>query len=429
VTILSAANISQVYLSLIRTFQFYPQRPTLNPSFDFLADDAKYYNSVISGNTTLGQMGKSVPGLGKLRSPLDGSCALNQKKKVEADSLLTKFQDYYTKLYAQKLTLTAHYPCVIDILPSKGVNYQLDSSTLPGSLSSAEEKETKMSASLRIYPAGLASLRLGLFLSTQSSFKTEDIIEFLKGKNAVVKIKAEQFTIEDLTAEYRRRLLAGLNTELNSFNWEDTFSFVDIIKAAPLTLAQNQNDVFLPLLCLKSAPRANECSIDNLSEDPDILLPGSRCFVSYLPSGEKPDRRKVRGWLRNSLELYYMQKFLIQRIAALTDSANYSSLLEEVNWMIKVKKWILPPKIASLLSAMNYTSLHTRIYPLQKDVWRTRYNKTLLVLDKGNDITTANAQAKTQVDAIVKLTNDNNHEVGSWFQKLVDIAAKFVGKS
>ena len=371
----------------------------------------------------LGKQGKFVPGVGKLRSVLD------IVPTVLADSFFVCFQDYYHKLLSRSmpniekgLILTPHYPCAIDILPSNRKKYRVITSTLPGSLRNV--KKAKMSFSIRIYPAGLASLRLGWFLTTEESFRIEDIIEFLVRKRASIEIDDSELSIGKLTREYAERLIGGLlKKERPPLSWEDTYSIVDIVKATTLTLEQNYNDVFLPLLCLHRQPREEERTINNLSRGGDVLLPGTRSVVAYLPSADEADRRKVRRWLRNIIELFSIQKFLISEIETMTISKTFGQLKKE-NWLRTLKRGLLPPTIKYLFSVWNYTNLHFQSYPLKKESWRVRYQKILKVLDKNNHIKKSNDQVMDQLEETVKEASEASKKVGEWLKSLFDIAGK-----
>ena len=422
---LSEVNIDQIHLSLIRTFRYCRRDSSFEKSFAFLADDEKYYETVVKDHEYLGKQDKFVPGVGKLRSVLDiGS-------DVEADRFFVCFQDYYHKLLSRSipniekgLILTPHYPCAIDILPSNRKKYRVITSTLPGSLKNV--KKAKMSVSIRIYPAGLASLRLGWFLTTEESFKIEDIIEFLMKKRAFIEIADSKLSIDKLTKEYRKRLIDGLlKKEKPPLSWEDTYSIVDLVKATNLTLDQNYNDVFFPLLCLHKQLREEERTIDNLSRRGDVLLPGTESVVAYLisPPAEIQDRRKVRRWIRNIIELFSIQKFLTSEIETMTISRTFGKFKK--HWLQTLKKGLLPPKIKYLFSVWIYTNLHLRRYPLEKELWRVRYEKILKILDKNNDIEKSNDQVMGQLEEIVKETSEASKEVGGWLKSLIDFVKKF----
>lgn len=421
---MSEVNINQIYLSLIRTFRYYRRGNSVEKSFAFLADDEKYYKTVVKDHEYLGKQGKFVPGVGKFRSVLDIASTT-----VSADSFFANFQDYYHRLLSgsrpnieKGLILTPHYPCAIDILPSNRKKYQVITSTLPGSLQKV--KKVKMSFSVRIYPVGLASLRLGWFLTSEESFKIEDIIEFLVRKRAIIEIDDSKLSIGKLTGEYAERLIEGLlKKEKPPLSWEDTYSIIDIVEATTLTLEQDYNDVFLPLLCLRRQPREEERTIDNLSRHGDVLLPGTRSVVAYLPSAEIQDRRKVRRWLRNIIELFSIQKFLINEIETMTISNTFRQLKKE-HWLRTLKRGLLPPTIKNLFSVWNYTNLHLRSYPLKKESWRVRYQKILKILDKNNDIKKSNDQVMDQLKEMVKEASEDSRKVGEWLKSLFDIVGK-----
>lgn len=151
-----------------------------------------------------------------------------------------------------------------------------------------------MSIALRIYPAGLASLRLGLFLQTATSFQIQDMIDFLANKNAVVTMGNQSYNIDKLTKEFAHRLSAGLLKDKQTiYAEEDTFSMVTIIGSDPYpTFQNNLADVFLPLLLpvLKewegaaSLLHASAVGLYLLRVYPRITIPlqVSGCFVVFL---------------------------------------------------------------------------------------------------------------------------------------------------
>jgi hypothetical protein len=360
--------------------------------------------------------------VGKLRSVLD-------IESVLADSFFGCFQDYYSKLLSRSMPniqkgmiLTQHYPCAIDILPSKDKKYKMNASTLPESLRNV--KKTRMSFSIRIYPAGLASLRLGWFLTTEKSFKIEDIIEFLVRKRATIEIDELELSVGELTEEYARRVIDGLvRSEKPSLFWDYTYSIVDIVEATGLTLQQNYNDVFLPLLSLSMQSEKGGYTINNLSKRGDVLLAGTKSAVTYLPSADEADRRKLRRWLRNIIELFSIQKSLVNEIETMGISETFEQLRKEY-WLKTLEKGLLPPTIKYLFSLWNYTNLHFQTYPLRKEAWRVRYNEILKTLDTNDSIRISNDKVKTQLEETVKQASEASKKVGGWLRSLLEIVGK-----
>lgn len=419
---MSEVKINQIYLSLIRAFRYYQRDSSLDESFTFLADDQKYHEIVVREPKCLGNENKFLPRVGKLRSVLD-------VESVLADSFFGCFQDYYSKLLSRSMPdiqkgiiLTQHYPCAVDILPSKTMKYKVDISTLPGSLGNV--KKTKMSFSLRIYPAGLASLRLGWFLETEKSFRIEDIIEFLVRKRAKIEINDLKLSVGELTEEYARRVIDGLvKSEKPSLFWDYTYSTVDIVEATGLSLQQNYSDIFLPLVSLSMQPEEREYTINNLSKRGDVLLPGPKSTVTYLPSADEADRRKLRRWLRNVIELFSIQRSLVSEIQTMEISKTFEQLRKEY-WLKTLEKGLLPPTIKYLFSLWNYTNLHFQTYPLRKEAWRVRYNEMLRILDPDDSIRKSNDKVKAQLEDTVKQASDSSKKVGGWLRSLLEILGK-----
>jgi len=412
---MSEVNINEIHLSLIRTFNFY--RQDISEPFAFLKDDEKYCETVVEDSKYLSKQRMFVPGVGKLRSVLDTA------PEVRADPFFFCFQDYYQRLREKELILTPHYPCAIDILPSNRKKYRVITSTLPGSLTTA--KEAKMSVSIRIYPAGLASLRLGWFFSTEENFRIEDIVEFLMSKRSFIEItkkpksKYSKLSIDELTVEYKRRLVRGLLGEERLPPWELTYSIVNVVKADPLTLERNYSDVFLPLLCLNKQSKEGEHTMDNLAKRNDVLLPGTRSIVAYLPSAAYADHRKVRRWLRNIIEFYSIQKYLIKEVETMRVT-NVFKQFQDKHWLKRLRKGVLPPTIRDLFSVWNYLNLCSQRYPLKEKAWRVRYRKILKILDKNNEIKKSKDQAMSQIKETVDEAVKASGEVGGWMQTLVD---------
>lgn len=431
------AQIRKIYLSLIRTFPCYLDDP-LDDHFSFLKDRKAYYDKVVNADGYLGtQTDKNIPGVGRLRSVLDTkSTAIKscESSPDHPDTFFLKFQDYYKRLFAQNLILIPHFPCVIDILPSNNGKYHVDALALPGSLSDA--KNAKISISIRIYPAGLASLRFGLFLSTVKSFDIEDVITLLWQKSASVNVNGLQpnLNIEKLTNAYGDMLLKGLHNKQKQVDWDGgfTYSFVDIVEAAPLTTAQNYNDVFLPLLGLNEKLTSANFPANNLSRNGDVLLIGPKSVVFYLaPKNLIPnqyisaDQRKVRRWIRNSIELFSIQQFVSNNIEASAISELMKHLTNE-NWLKTLKNGILSPSINSLFSYWNYTNLHNQNYPLDKQDWKNRYAEMLKILDKGGRINQSEKRAMDQLSEVEKDANQNQKKVGDFIGKLIDFLKGFL---
>lgn len=424
---MSAVNINEIHLSLIRTFRYYRRDvsvPGLKKPFAFLKDDEKYYETVVDEPKRLREPPRFVPGVGRLRSVLDTAPAW------WADPFFISCQDYYQGLKRRKLILTPHYPCAIDILPSNRKKYRVITSTLPGSLKNVEEAE--MSASIRIYPAGLASLRLGWFFTASKDFQIEDVIEFLKSKSAFIEIakrprpKYSKLSIDELTREYAKRLVKGLLRKERPLSWDFTHSIVDIVKATPLTLERNYSDVFLPLLSLDKQPKERESYVSNLStKGDDVLLPGTRSAVAYLPSAKEWDRRKVRRWLRNIIELFSIQNYLIKEVETMKIS-DIIQQLEKEHWLKTLKRGLLPPTIKHLFSVWNYLNLHFQRHPLDQVAWRVRYRKILRILDKNNEIRKCKDRAWSHIEETVNESVRAEKKTGSWLKALFDSILKWV---
>ena len=293
-----------------------------------------------------------------------------------------------------------------------------------------------MSVSIRIYPAGLASLRLGWFFATEESFRIEDIIEFLMRKEAFIEIakrpspKYSKLSIDELTTEYKRRLIRGVHREEFPLPpWEFSYSIVNIVKAIPLTLERNYTDVFLPLLCLDKQPKEGEHAVDNLARGGDeLLLPGTRSVVVYIPSVACADLRKVRRWLRNIIELFSIQKYLIKEVEKMGISGIFRRLRGEF-WLRKLRRGILPPTIEHLFSVWNYLNLHFQRGPLKKG-WRTRYQKILKIMDKNDEIRNSRDQAwglvQGTVNEAVKASQEVSESLKTWIDRVLAWAKPFV---
>ncbi|HLE74895.1 MAG TPA: hypothetical protein VI864_02485 [Candidatus Bathyarchaeia archaeon] len=424
---LSDVKISEVYLSSINTFAFYPE-DSLRRSFDFLSDNEKYYSAVFEDYRYLGkQKDKTIKGVGKLRSVLD--VPLN----VSSDSFFNSFQNYYHWLSTpetwKRLTLTPHYPCVIDVFPSRSQKYRVVTSTLPGSLGSASN--VKMSLSIRVYPVGLASLRMGLFLATDQSFKIEDMIEFLLfPRKVTIEVDKgdgiEEFSTDVLARGYAKKIVDGLHSKEKPPGWVDTYSMVDIVNTTPLTIDQNMGNVFLPLLCLDTEPEKGECISDNLSRKKDVVLFGPKSAVAYLPVSDEPGHKTVRKQLRNFLELFFVQKFLGYKIE--TFSKGYlPENFSKGYWLKILKNGVLPPKIEELYSFWNYMNLQEQDYPMQNENWKIRYKAILNVLDKTKKIERQKEQAMTLISKTVEEAKKAQEQVGKMLEKLPDLIKSFKG--
>lgn len=414
---LPVPKISQIHLSLIRTFRFCQQNSEFEKKFNFLDDRKKYFETVVEDIEYLGNLDRTVPGVGKLRSVLEAP------EFVGADSFFRTLQEFYVDLSQKsnkKLMLTPHYPCAIDILPSHVRKHKVIASTLPVSL--REANEVKMSFSMRIYPAGIASLRLGWFLSTDKNFKIGDIIDFLWEKKTVIEIDDEEFSVDLLSKIYSKKTVKGLiKMRKPPFEWIDTHSIIDIVDATDLPSSDKGfSEIFLPLLNLQKNFVVKDGNLENLSNRGDWLLPGKRSMVSYLPFAKSDcDRRKVRRWLRNFIELFSIQKSLISQIQATKISEIFRR--NKQNWINKLKKGLLSPDINSLFSLWLYTQLHQCPGTLEKEAWRIRYQKSLKVLDQNDKIQTANDIALVELEKIKTETNDLESTAGKWLKSFIEL--------
>jgi hypothetical protein len=170
-----AQGISKIYLSISRGFHFNPQDKDLQSKYDFFADNRSYFDKVVKDVQYIGRRDLTIEKLGKMRSILDLS-----SNGCGADNFFQFFQDYYCNLATKGLYLIPHYPCVVDILPTADTQYGIDLSTFPESFRNATV--AKISVSIRLYPIGLGSLKLGLYLQTKESFNIQDITELLRQK-------------------------------------------------------------------------------------------------------------------------------------------------------------------------------------------------------------------------------------------------------
>jgi hypothetical protein len=376
---LLSEKLKQIYISFVRTFRFRQKNSKFRSNLDFLkrGKEEDYFKEVVSDinylwneDIEIAKKGKTRP-LGRLRSVLK---YIASDHTIKADPFFHKLQEFYISLYQENenLILVPHYPCAIDILPSEDREYQVVSSTLPGSLRDANPNMTKMSLSMRIYPVGIASLRLGWFLSTEKSFKIEDIIDFLWNKETNIEIDKQTLDIDALSVKYAKILISGLiEKKPPPFRWLNTYSLIDIVKAT----------------------------------------------VSYL-SGKMRDRRTVRTWLRNFIELSDVQKYLISEIEAVKFYQMYCMLKQY--WLNRLKKGILPPKMRPLFSLWVYTQLHQRTCTLEKESWRNRYQEFLKVLDKKGRIQEANDSAMITLEQIETETRKANSDAGKWLKYFID---------
>lgn len=413
-------KITQIHLSLIRTFRFCQQNSEFERKFKFLGDRKKYYETVVEDIENLGNQNKTIPEVGKLRSVLQTP---KVKHYVKADSFFRKLQEFYIALSHKtnkKLILTTHYPCAIDILPSSDTNYEVLSSTLPGSLREASEIRTSLS--LRLYPSGIASLRLGCFLSTDNSFKGGDIIDFLLKKDTLIKIDDEQCSIDRMITNYAEKTIIGLVKEKRPpLDWIDTHAIIDIVEVNPLPSSNMEYKTFFsPLLNLQKNYVINEESLQNLSNRGDWLIPGKKSVVLFFPFAQSDcDRRKVRRWFRNFIELFSIQKSLMSQIQAEKISEIFRN--NRQYWLDKLKRGILPNDINSLFSLWLYTQLHQCPGTIEKEAWRTRYQKTLKVLDKKNKIQKANDIALIELGKIEKETSNLHTTAGNWIKSFIEL--------
>ncbi len=433
---MSEVNISQIHLSFIRGFRYYPTDETLKEEFSYLNDKRKYYDNVIKDNSEPGKrFSKSIVGLGMLRSVLDTQSASidssNFSNPRKSDSFFNKFRGYYEQLAEDNQILVPHYPCVVDVLPSSASKYRINLSSLPGSLSKAET--ARASLSIRVYPAGLAFLRLGIFLSTTKSFEVDDIVGFLRYKNGLIDIEGlgTDLNIGRVTEQYAKRLFEGLHNQSKDLDFMD-YSIVDIVKSSPLTVKGASKEVFKPLLCWSRGASVRGYKVNNVAkEDGDIQLIGPMSAVTCIQ--DRPgmnlrmngDRRKIRRGIRNSVELFFLQKYLAEYIETKEVSSGLNQAQND-NYLKFLKKGILPPNIEQLLSCWNYTCLHIQNTPIVDADWKTRYNELLLTLDKEKQIETAQGKAIQQLLAVKDEVSAARKECGKIVEKAISYVSKFL---
>jgi hypothetical protein len=143
----------------------------------------------------------------------------------------------------------------------------------------------------------------------------------------------------------------------------------------------------------------------------------------YFPFADQEDRRKVRRWLRNSIELLSIQKCL-KNVIATTTTANTFDQLRKEHWIQILKRGILPPTINYLFSLWDYTNVHTKDYPFKKEAWRIRYQNLLKALDRNDSIRTANEQVMAQLEETVKEASEASTTTGKWLKSLLDVVIK-----
>ncbi len=415
--VLSEMTIRQIHLSLIRTFSYSPC-DALKKSFNFLGDVDAYYNTVLAKCKYLGEQNTVIPNVGKLRAITDVA------GKKTADYFFDDFRTYYqnmAKSDINQLRLTQHFPCAIDILPAKGKFYKFDLTALPESMKKASEG--KMSFSVRLYPAGLASFRLGYFLKSQDGFAVKDIIEFLSLNQFPVTVNDAEFDLR----EYAINIVNGIHQDQAAVAFTAPYSIVDIIESSvPLTWEQNSQNVFLPLLCLNSSPPNDALVSENLAKDQEIFRVGPKSTVFYFPSAKEVDHKNVRRLLRNYLELLFVQKFLTGEITALAKTAEYSFDMSG-NWKQILKNGLKEPKIRHLFSLWDYTSLQQQNDPLKKKEWRDRYSVMLKVLDKENSIENGSQMALETIKSLVDQGKKAQSQVSSGIEKAIDLMVKVKG--
>ncbi|MFX1538018.1 MAG: hypothetical protein ACFFDI_27810 [Promethearchaeota archaeon] len=383
----------------------------------------EYFEKVVSDIEYLWDHDIEISEIGKLRSVLK---CVGSDHTMAADPFFCRLQEFYISLsqMGKNLIFSPHYPCAIDILPSKDKEYQIVISTLPGSLADSDPNDTKMSLSMRIYPVGVASLRLGWFLSTGKNFKIEDIIDFLWKKETDIQIGKEILDIDKLSVKYAKTLISGLiEKKRPPFLWSDTYNIIDIIEPSDLPpLEQCYNSLFLPLLTLQKNAIAEKTIGTNLSRKGDVLLVGSKSAVSYFPSGTIWDRRKVRRWLRNFIELFAVQQYLITEINTAEIAETFRVFKK--NWMNTLKRGILPYEIRHLFSLWIYTQLHQQPCTLEKEDWRNRYLEFLKILDRDKKIEKANSSAWNQLASIKAETNAAEKSAGKLLTSVIETVMK-----
>jgi hypothetical protein len=346
------------------------------------------------------------------------------------DPLIEALQSYYADFTKRNLFLIPHYPCVIDLLPAKGKKVKINLSTLPGALNQA--KNAKLSASFRIYPGGLAFLRLGMFILTPT-WDIQNISDFFWRKEAKVEVEGlgPEMSLNTLTDTYAQELIDGLHGtgkgQIHLPSWINSYSYVDLVECGPLDWQQNKDNVFLPILYLGKVPNPPFTPV-NLGQPGDSLWFGPECAVSYLPTGSDGnelmnfDRRKIRRWVRNSIELYCMQCLMSRNISSMSVSTMFDQLQNE-KWMKSFENAFspLPPTASTLFSYWNYTKLHLQGNPFLKRHWTDRHSELVRVLDEKNNIAASSKQAE---DMLAQMRNEaicRKKSVGEKIGKFLDL--------
>jgi len=395
----------------------------LKKPFTFLGDNSDYYDQVIDKCKYLGQQNRVIDKVGKLRAVIDVS-----GPGQNADYIFCDFQRHYQNMAnsdIKQLQLTPHFPCAIDVLPSKNLPYKVDTSKLPGTLQKAST--IKMSFSIRMYPAGLAFFRLGFYLEGQEGFAVNDLITFSTLNKFPVTINNAQFDLLD----YANNVLKGLHKDYNpaSMNTRDRYTIVDIIEASRLlTWEQNSKNMFLPLLSLDPSGIDESAVSANLSRKQEIFKIGPRSSLLYLPAAadDRSTHKTVRRLLRNYLELFFIQKFLAEKISDLSKTAEYSFDIGG-NWKQILKNGLREPRISNLFSLWDYTSLHLQDHPLKSEQWRNRYTAILQVLDKEKSIEAKSIQAMDTIKDMVSQAKAAQAEVNAGIEKAIDTITKIKG--
>jgi hypothetical protein len=212
-------------------------------------------------------------------------------------------------------------------------------------------------------------------------------------------------------------------------SWMFTYSFIDIINSSQLSLDANFNEVFLPLTNLCREP-VNALIPSNQARNGDILLFGPRSAVCYLPNVSDDNklmsapRRKIRKWVRNSIELFSAQRSICNRIETAALSRIPDNLKSDY-WLETIKDGILPPAINQLFSYWNYTNLHLQNVPLNKQSWRERHSELIRIIDDQHRIKKANKLSMTHLKDISKTASNAQKEVGSTLRELPKLINEF----
>lgn len=348
--------LKEVHLSFLES-HYVPAEKISLAAYQWLNVPNMYYERAIRDK--LAKREVFIPGVGEFKSPLKPNVRHPNRDFPYGDRIWDAMGvDYESHLKVRNKVLFApRIPVIADYLPSGQRKYALDTTDLPGTLATADNKLSKVSVSIYYFPLGYAVTRIGIFLKTSQTFDPDDLVRFLRvpdrclgvtvrkgrkiletGKLVTVAKRVLQRFVNELCAPPKKHSLFGKNNDVPEdvgVSVGTRYSLVDFVSLADssksMSPALDRETIFN--IIKSSQIRTVDALPKPLEEENGFIICGDqRGFMWLSPNLEIPAWRQLyRRHVRNLAMLVLIQKAM---------SVNTASL-SEVDWFDRTNRSLL----------------------------------------------------------------------------------------